>query len=75
MMAIKISSARFGWLCGVTRDKETRKITDFRWAKRRDSAKPFEENGDELREVHAALYDKGIMHDLNREWVPCVDGK
>lgn len=76
-MAIKICSAHFGWLSGVERDRETGKVVAFKWTDKREAAKPFKQGDKQsdraLANVHAAMYDQGIMHDLVLEHVPWID--
>lgn len=76
--AIKIASARFGWLMRVEHSNDTdtgKALTVFHWTRQKASAKPFKEGGRELDDVHEALYKDGIMHDLVREYVPWVDDR
>ena len=70
-MAIKISSAHYGWVSRVVRSGEG--VVNVEWTLRRDCAKPFREWSKELELADNHLKDKGISHDLVREYMPWID--
>lgn len=61
-MAVKISSAHFGWLCSMKR--EHGQIVEVHWNRNKENAWRFPDAGAELEEMHGYLYDRGIMHDM-----------
>lgn len=65
-MAYKFGSARYGWYAGKDKDG------NFKWTSKRDCAMPVKDIK-ERDEIHAMLFEKGIMHDVEYEYIPWVD--
>lgn len=72
-MAITISSAHYGWVCGEKRNPAGY-VIDVRWTKYKEGAKPYRDNSRDLEDVRAHLYKRNIAHDVNHIYSPYVDG-
>lgn len=70
-MMVKFSCARYGWLSRVERSPKTGEITTFHWTDHEAGAAPYPEK--EAEEIHARLYEDGIMHDVVRAFWPWED--
>ena len=66
-MMVKFSCARYGWLSRVERAR-TGEIIGFHWTKFPQGATPYPEK--DAEEIHARLYEDGIMHDVVRAHWP-----